>query len=43
VITTLVPLVRSNADTTSSISDFTPLVQSISIAAILSRFPIIPR
>src|SRR6516225_8034820 len=38
VIMTFVPLVRSNAGTRSTITDFTPLVQRISIAAILSRF-----
>ena len=39
VITIFVPLARSNAGMRSSITDFTPLVQRTSIAAIL----IIPR
>src|SRR6266567_3783625 len=39
VIEIFVPLVRSNAGTRSSMTDLTPLVQIIFIAAILSGFP----
>src|SRR5215831_1167184 len=39
VISTFVPLVRSKAGARSSITDFTPLVQSTFIAAVLPRLP----